>query len=289
MQYENLFTKVEIPISSYPIRPTDHPVLLGSCFTDNIGERFLRSGYNVCVNPCGVLYNPVSIANIIDMALEQVREPMLAEMNNRWFSWSMSTKFSAQHKEEASKLIENALEHLHNSIYASNVMIITLGTAWVYMLDETGTVVGNCHKAPAEIFSRKRLSEQKILLRLSDVVKRVREHKPAMRFIFTVSPIRHFKDGAVENTLSKAVLHCALNSLVQKNDGVEYFPAYEIMIDELRDYRFYATDRLHPSEVAVDYIWKRFCDTYVSATDLQSMREAEKIWKRSQHRRIVDS
>jgi len=287
MEYTDLFTRVEIPEAKRKLLPADLPLMLGSCFTDNIGERFIRCGWDACVNPCGVLYNPASMADVIRQALAPEPDLCMAAYDGRWFSWLMSGKFSSEDLTEAQQLIRQALAVLGQRIRKTKVVIITAGTVWCYYLKSDDRVVGNCHKVHPQTFYRNRLTYDETCDSLVRIISIIRHENPDVRFIFTVSPIRHFKDGAAENTLSKATLHCAVHQLAEEVEGVEYFPAYEIMMDELRDYRFYAPDRLHPSDVAVDYIWERFCDTYISGKDREQMRMAEKEWRRSQHRPIM--
>ncbi|MBD5230878.1 MAG: GSCFA domain-containing protein [Bacteroidales bacterium] len=278
------------PAPPFGLNPEQGALLLiGSCFTDEVGERLRASGYPCSVNPCGVQYNPASIASLLRAALSgELAEELFFEHEGRWRCWLVPTRFSAPLHQEAKELCSKALGELREALQGAEALIVTLGTAWVYTHVAPGFegVVSNCHKVPAPRFSRSRLSVEQIAAEWRDLLRELREFNPALKVIFTVSPIRHFKDGARENTLSKATLALAIDSLMDE-EAVDYFPAYELLMDDLRDYRFYAPDMLHPSPVAVDYIWQHFRDRYFSATLRDDLTARARTLRRAAHRPII--
>ena len=249
-------TRVEINKFPTKILETDTVMVLGSCFANETGARMKESGYKVCVNPFGTLFNPVSIANSIarlDSAIP-FRADECVEMGagaGKICSWWHHTSFARFTVEEFLGNANRALQEASSFWKKSNKVVITLGTAMVWKLVSNGEVVSNCLKRPSREFSHEMLSVAQVAAVLGRIVKSHSDKE----FIFTVSPIRHMGEGAHRNTVSKATLHLAIKSI-----GATYFPAYEIMLDELRDYRWFAEDLVHPSKEAADYIWKRFLE-----------------------------
>lgn len=261
-------------------------VLMGSCFTDEIGERLLRAGYPAEVNPCGVQYNPASIALLLRAAATgEMPESWLFEHDGRWRVWLMPQKFSAPDRATARAIAQQALRTLAQGLRKAQVLVITLGTAWVYQhqLPPYRGIVGNCHKVHPREFLRRRLSVEEATDRLLQSLEMVRDLNRDIKIIFTVSPIRHFKDGAHENTLSKATLHLACDVLANRLADTDYFPAWELLLDDLRDYRFYGPDMLHPSPTAVDYIWHHFQGRYFSPALQARLSEATRAARRAAH------
>lgn len=274
------FTKVAIPAAKKQIGYEDKILLLGSCFADNIGEKMRAHYFQSCSNPVGTLYNPASIAKAIGDAQLAIDEEQLVEWGGMWHSMMHHGSFSHPDKAEVLHRCEASRAELRKCWQEANVVIVTFGTAWVYEME--GEVVANCHKIPTERFVRRRLTVKEIV----DLWRPIVAAMPDKQWIFTVSPIRHIKDGLHENQLSKAILLQAVDELLSggtKNQRIAYFAAYEIMQDELRDYRFYAEDMVHPAPVAVDYIWQRFVDTYMSSTTQAEMRELHQLWRDRQH------
>lgn len=275
------FTKVAIPIAEKQIGYQDKILLLGSCFADNIGEKMRAHYFQSCSNPVGTLYNPNSIAKAIGDVQLSISEEQLVKWGGMWHSMMHHGSFSHLDKAEVVRRCEESRAQLRKYWQEANVVIVTFGTAWVYEMD--GDVVANCHKIPLDRFVRRRLSVKEIV----DLWRPILAAMPDKQWIFTVSPIRHIKDGLHDNQLSKAILLQAVEELLSggaKNQRIEYFAAYEIMQDELRDYRFYAEDMVHPAPVAVDYIWQRFVDTYMSSTTQSEMRELHQLWRDRHHR-----
>ena len=249
-------TRVEINKFPTKISGTDTVMVLGSCFANETGARMKESGYNVCINPFGTLFNPVSIANSIarlDSAI-LFRADECVEMGagaGKICSWWHHTSFARLTADEFLENANKALQEASSIWKKSNKVIITLGTAMVWKLVSNGEVVSNCLKRPSREFSHEMLSVAQVAAVLGRIVK----SHPDKEFIFTVSPIRHMGEGAHQNTISKATLQLAIEAV-----GATYFPSYEIMLDELRDYRWFAEDLVHPSKEASDYIWERFSE-----------------------------
>ena len=279
-------TQIDIPHSTVEITYNDRILTLGSCFAENIGTKLQEACFLTFINPFGVMYNPMSVAQGIRYLLseKEFTAADLFQSGSLWNSLAHSSTFSATTADEALQKINSRLLAARYFLRETNVMMITLGTAWVFELVDTRKIVSNCHKLPASRFTRRRLSVDEIINEFTEVFGLLRNSYPGLKFIFTVSPIRHWKDGAHENTVSKSTLHLAVDALEKQFDFVHYFPAYEIMMDELRDYRFYASDMLHPSDVAVDYIWQRFGDTYFSSETLNLKKELERLRADLNHR-----
>ena len=242
-------TRVEIPKSDFKIS-YDHSLLtLGSCFAENIGQKLQNIYFETDINPFGVLYNPISISKSIQRLLEnkEFTEKDLFQHRGLWQSYSHSSLFSATTAEKCLYNINLRFEKAANQLINTNVILITFGTAWVFEEKSSGNVVSNCHKLPANHFNRRRLTVDEIVANYSNLINTLTAKLPDLKLIFSVSPIRHWKDGAHENNVSKSTLLLAVDKLEREFNSVHYFPAYEIQMDELRDYRFYAADMVHPS------------------------------------------
>lgn len=299
-----LQTPVECGTSRIPISLNDKLVLLGSCFTDNIGQKMRQCGFNVCVNPFGTLYNPVSVCNSVHRLASAVpfsEEECVNMGAGSPLVCSFSHHTAAARADKAAFLEDanKALAEASAFFQDADTIIITLGTAWTFRHIGTGEIVSNCLKRDAKEFMRERLSVKSAGLLLNSVVERYGNSSALLarssgikpkRFIFTVSPIRHFKDGAHGNQISKSTLLLAEQSVCDVHQDIcEYFPAYEIMTDELRDYRFYAEDMVHPSQQAIDYIWERFCDFALPAIEKPALGRNRKAFLQSMHRCITRS
>ena len=276
-----LFTRVDPGISSVELSYDDNVFVLGSCFADSVGMRLLNSGFNICVNPFGTLYNPLSIAKAIERLDsgrpftkdECVRMGAGADLV---CSFSHHTSFARADEADFLAGANASLQEAALRWKTCNKVIISLGTVWCYF--HNGEVVSNCLKRPQAEFERKALS----LAQTSAALRGIIDANPGKEFIFTVSPIRHLADGAHANQLSKSTLMLAVQDVL--GPGREYFPAYEILMDELRDYRFYAEDLSHPSHVAEEYIWENFINFAIPEDQRARIAENLKAWKRSQHR-----
>ena len=261
--------------------------MLGSCFAENIGKKLEENKFKTDLNPFGTLYNPSSIAEAIRMLLhpERFTGDDLFRHEGVYHSFSHHSRFSSPSETECLENINGRLFSSAEIIRKARRMIITLGTAWVYRLRSTGKIVSNCHKLPEKMFDRQMLSVDEITAEWKSILLSLWEQNPELKILFTVSPIRHWKDGAHGNQLSKATLLLAVEQL-QKDfpEQTAYFPAYEIMMDELRDYRFYADDMLHPSLQAVEYIWERFTETMLSRETQAILKEWKDIQKAINHK-----
>ena len=266
-----LYTSVDIVPAVRQIGYGDKILLLGSCFADNMGAKFSEHYFQATVNPFGTLYNPASIA----AAITNVGNSQLVEHNGLWHSMMHHGAFSDKDKEQLIARCEQSRALLQRALMEASTVVVTFGTAWVYEME--GQVVANCHKLPASRFTRRCLTVNEIVEMWQPIVASM----PDKHWIFTVSPIRHVKDGLHANQISKAILLQAVDIL-----GQSYFPSYEIMMDELRDYRFYAEDLVHPSAVAVEYIWQRFVDTYMNKDTQSEMRVLNQLWRDNQHRML---
>lgn len=264
----------------------DSLMMLGSCFSENIGNKLSSLQFDLCLNPYGILYNPcsieISIKEIVDCK-EYINKDILY-FNDNWFSLKHHGVFSSPDKDLCLQKINEFIENANTYIKKSKYIFITLGTAVVYFDSGTDFVVGNCHKIPASNFYTKRLSVEECSNSLDNIVNAINAVNEDVTVVFTVSPIRHWKDGAVENQRSKATLVLAIDQVIQHHKNIIYFPSYEIMMDDLRDYRFYKDDMLHVGDIAVEYIWEKFKNTFISETCFEAMDEVDKINKALAHR-----
>lgn len=266
--------KVEEPQIDY----NSKILLLGSCFSENIGEKFQYYQFRSFVNPLGILFNPISLELAISRAIEKriYTEGDIFEDKRVYKSFEVHSKLNSYAKEEFLGVLNAAQQLLRKSIFEASHIIITLGTAWVYKHRKTGAVVANCHKIPQQEFSKHLLSVEEILFHLREMERKIFSVNSNAQLIFTISPVRHIKDGFFENNVSKAHLITALHQHLQ--EGVsKYFAAYELMMDELRDYRFYADDMLHPSPLAIRVIWGKFSTCWISSESKSLQKEIAAI------------
>jgi len=268
--------------SSINISHQDAILLLGSCFTENIGEKLLNSKFNVNINPFGIIYNPISIANSLTRILnkEPYTEQDLSVYSGKFFSFDHHGSFSSFNQQECLAKINNEINCAHQHIQETKTIVITLGTAWVYENIETKKLVANCHKIPAKNFTKRLLTVDEIVRQFSPLANKLKN----INFVFTVSPVRHVSDGLHENNISKSVLHLAIHELTKNHTNCHYFGAYEMVIDELRDYRFFKEDMVHPNELAVKYIWERIQQSWIDATSLEFINEAGQYKRLLEHR-----
>lgn len=266
---------------------SDSVVLLGSCFSDNIGNKLHGAFINALVNPMGTLYNPMSIACGVKRLIDcnPVAGQDLFMQGGVWNSFDFHSRHSLPDKQATIDRMNQRIEQGHQALKQAQLLTITLGTAIVYRLKSTGEVVANCHKVPQHEFERKMASVTDMARELDEMLTRLHTFNPELRIILTVSPIRHIADGLDTNSLSKASLHVAIHEALKRHsEYCDYFPAYEIMLDDLRDYRFYSSDMVHPSDVAVEYIWQAFQATYLDDRSALAVARCERIHKRLQHR-----
>ena len=288
-------TKIPIQKCNFPIDYDSKILLLGSCFAENIGDKFEYFKFQSTTNPFGIIFNAVSLEKLIRRAVENrtFTENDIFYHNELWHCYEVHSELSHPYKEEFLNNLNLILETTKNQINSLSHCIITLGTSWVYTNIESNEIVANCHKVPQKHFRKELLSINQTEESLQNIVSLVHSLSPKCHFIFTVSPVRHIKDGFVENTLSKAHLIAAIHSVLNRKFSTSlelttqnniYFPSYEIMMDELRDYRFYGEDMLHPNQTAIDYIWIQFFQNYISESQFGLMNEICSIQKGLQHR-----
>ena len=288
MEGLKLQTPVETGRSKVGVSLNDKIVILGSCFADNMGQKMVDLGFDVCLNPFGTLYNPVSVCNSVARLTSGIpfSKDECVQMGagaGLVCSFSHHTSFARRTEDEFLQVANASLKEASLRWKAASKVIITLGTAWIYEYLRSGETVSNCLKIDAKEFSRRRLSVRETATLLMKMIAR----HPEKEFIFTVSPIRHFKDGAHGNQISKSTLLLALDEVLAKfPERCEYFPAYEIVLDELRDYRFYAADMIHPSDQAVDYLWSRFVRFAMPESELPALDARRRELLRAQHRPI---
>lgn len=279
-----LFTKLKIP-KGIDISYQDSTVSLGSCFADNMGNKLKEGKFNVCANPFGIIYNPTSIVQALNSIIDNrlFNEADLFYHNGLWHSWMHHGSYSHHEKTRCLDLINSSLQEAHLVLKKSKVLILTLGSAYVYKYHKGGNTVANCHKVPNGEFEKSRLSLETISNGLENVFTKLKAFNPDIEIIITVSPIRHIRDGIIENQRSKSILLLASEVLCQSS-FVSYFPSYELIMDELRDYRFYEEDMIHPNKVAVNYIWERFMETYFSDNTADFYTRILKLVRGYQHK-----
>ncbi|MFK8276219.1 GSCFA domain-containing protein [Capnocytophaga cynodegmi] len=281
----NFRTIVPLKESDFKISYNNRILSIGSCFSTNIAKKLKYYNFQIVTNPFGILFHPLAIEKLVKKSLENTYfdENDFFKHNDLWHSFDLHSELSQTSLSEAIDIANKKTEEFKNSIQNSDFLFITLGTSWVYSL-ENGNVVANCHKVPQADFSKKLLSVSEIEKSIQNTVNQIKNKNPKIKIVYTISPVRHLKDGFVENQISKAHLIAGLHSFLLQNTEVQYFPSYEIMLDELRDYRFYAEDMLHPSDVAIDYIWERFVEKYISEECFYDMKQIDSIQKGLKHK-----
>ena len=280
-----------LPPSKSPVEIThqDKVLCIGSCFAEHIGERLIYNKIPTSLNPFGIVYNPISIVESLELLLKT--DFIFSEKNNQliespigWNSFSHHGQFSHPQKEVVLNKINHALKETRNFLNGTTKLILTFGTANVFVYKKTGQIVANCHKVSQQEFEKRRLSIDEITNPVTTVLQKFKKAFPNLEVIMTVSPVRHIRDGLVENQRSKSTLILALSHLVNQHDFIHYFPSYELLLDDLRDYRFYKKDMIHPSEVAVDYIWNFFTQTWFSQKTIDLNKKINKIRMAANHR-----
>lgn len=286
-------TEIDIKDAPFLLNPERLVLLAGSCFADNIGAKIKNADWKAAVNPCGVIYNPASMAVIFQLALTDrisrrfIVEASLTQRESHTVSWLMDSKVAAKDPETAVNNVMEAIDALEKALETADCLMLTFGTPDVYLLEGTDRAVGNCHKHPAAEFNRRRLGISEISDTWIGLIEMMRQRNPDLKVIFTVSPRRYLSDGFAENSRKKAILLLACENICNSLGNVFYFPAYEILMDDLRDYRFYAEDMLHPSAGAVDYIWEKFCHCFLDAEGREKVKKGEKRVKASLHRPLL--
>lgn len=280
-----LQTVVPLDIAKNPITYESHILSLGSCFAEHIGKKMQYFKYRSVLNPFGILFHPLAIENLISrgIAEKEYTKADIFFLNERWHCFDGHSLLSDASEAILLDRLNNGLQQTHQQIMGASHLFITLGTAWVYRNNISGAVVANCHKVDQKQFTKELLSVNEVVLCLDRIINLIQANNPKVQLVFTVSPVRHLKDGFVENQRSKAHLIAAIYQ-VQKDRAISYFPSYEIMMDELRDYRFYAEDMVHPNELAIAYIWERFSLVWIAEEARPTMEKVAVVQRGLQHR-----
>ena len=280
-----LQTRIALTPSDNPIDYQSKLVLLGSCFVENVGAKLDYFKFQQTQNPFGILFHPLAIENLVQRAIEEktYQQEEIFEQDGIWRCFDAHSDLRSDNPEALLHLLNQCLKDTKKWLETSSHIIITLGTAWVYKYNSSGKTVANCHKVPQKQFTKRLLSVTEIEASLDQMVKLIQKVNPKAQIIFTISPVRHLKDGFIENQRSKAQLITALHQIINGHN-VPYFPSYEIMMDELRDYRFYGTDMVHPNQLAVDYIWERFRSAWISQNAYPVIDEVDAVQKGLLHR-----
>ncbi|CAA0246114.1 conserved hypothetical protein [Tenacibaculum maritimum] len=278
-----------IPLKKQSTHEINHHatlLLLGSCFSENIGKKLNYFKFQSLINPLGILFHPKAIENLIINATlhKKYTEKDIFLHNEHWHCYDAHSSLSANNKADLLNNLNNGLLHTATQIKAASHIIITLGTSWVYRHLNTNTIVANCHKVPQKKFSKEILTIEEITTSLHTIITHITSINPKSSILFTLSPIRHLKDGFIENQRSKAHLLTAIHNSIHNQKNCYYFPSYEIMMDELRDYRFYKEDMIHPNNTAINHIWEKFSATWISEESKKIMQQIDAIQKGLAHR-----
>ncbi|MDM1062533.1 GSCFA domain-containing protein [Empedobacter falsenii] len=283
MQFRTTF---QIQSSDFKINHQHKILTIGSCFSDEIGKRLIDLKFDGLINPFGVIFNSHSIQNLIERSIQK-KYFITADVHQNgeeFFCFDVHSSFNALTKEAVLEELNSTLDEVYDYILSCDVVMITLGTSWIYEWKTSNQVVANCHKVDAKQFEKRLLTSEENLKSLELIVSDLKKINPTIRIITTVSPVRHTKDGMVENNVSKARLLDALYQLSLQHNQVEYFPSYELVLDDLRDYRFFKEDLIHPSKQAVDYIWERFSETYFEQSTQTIIQKINKVISAINHR-----
>ena len=281
--------QTQIPLKKQQHNQIDYNskiMLFGSCFSENIGEKFKYFKFESSINPFGILFHPLAIENLITRAINKdyYSEEDLCFHNEQWSCLDAHSKLNKTSKVELLAILNSQIDETYKYLISATHVIITLGTSWVYRHIETDKIVANCQKLPQKKFLKELLSVEEISESLEAIISLVKSINPEVSFLFTVSPVRHVKDGFVQNTQSKSHLLAAIHQVVEPRNQLYYFPSYEIMMDELRDYRFYNSDMLHPSEIAINYIWEKFKNVWLTEDALKISETVAAIQSKKAHR-----
>jgi len=279
-------TEIQLPKTDMNLQLHDKVVTIGSCFAQVIGTKLQAYKADVLVNPFGTIFNPVSVGKLLQAAAgEKVDfENSLVQRDGIWYSYELHSSVSSPDKDKLQQQIQEQVKATRVQLQQAKLLIVTLGTAVSYRLADSGAIVANCHKLPAKQFSRELLTIPEITENMSRSFAALKQLNPALQVIVTVSPVRHVKETLPVNSVSESILRVAAHYLAEQQQDVLYFPAYEIMLDDLRDYRFYGPDMLHPTSTAEDYIWQKFAVAYLHADFQQFIPAWEKIRKAITHR-----
>jgi hypothetical protein len=279
-------TVISTPPSSHKIALNQQILTFGSCFSDAIGYRLRRNKFSVDVNPFGIIYNPIALHRVISYAAREQMPPTDSSIKNSdvFLNYDFHSIFSAMEAESLSQQLSKVIHATNATLKTADHIFITYGTAWVYELKSNHHIVANCHKMPSSFFEKRLLHVDEITKSFHELYAELKQVTPDVQIILTVSPVRHIKDTLPLNSVSKSILRTACHYLAEEFSGVEYFPAFEIMMDDLRDYRFYKSDMIHPTEQAEEYIWEAFTEKYITSQGRQFIRQWQGIQNALQHK-----
>lgn len=279
-------TLVELPNYDFSISHSDNCVFIGSCFAENIGNKLSQNKFKAFVNPTGIHYNPLSLAKSIEMAInsELIQEKNIFQANSLFNNFNFHSKFSKPSKKEAILSFNSALKQLRNALICSKFLFVTFGTSMVYKNKTDNSIVSNCHKLPAKQFTLNFLDCDDIVSTWLETIELLRKENSGLKIIFSLSPIRHLRDGAIQNQQSKANLCISIKKIIERTENSYYFPAFEIVNDELRDYRFYAEDMIHPSALTIDYIYEKFSESFFDTNTKILNKKIENIINAKNHK-----
>ncbi len=282
----NFRTNIQLQKERNQIDYNSKLLLIGSCFSENIYQKLNYFKFNAFSNPFGILFNPFAIENLItnSINLKEYSENDIFQLNERWHCFDAHSDLSSSNKDELLQNLNTAILATNKQLNEASHIIITLGTSWVYRFIETDATVGNCHKIPQKKFLKELLSVNEITASLENMSTLIKDVNATVNIIFTVSPVRHLKDGFIENSQSKAHLLSAIHQVIDKRNQLYYFPSYEIMLDDLREYRFYNSDMIHPNETAINYIWEHFQQVWIHENTSSIMKEVDSIQKGLAHK-----
>ena len=279
-------TVLKTKASNHKITHGKNILSIGSCFAAMMGDRLLENKFNSETNPFGIIFNPISIFKLLHHAIDRSfpRDEGYIENNGIWYNYDLHSELSHSDKGTLKKGVESKINMLNDYLKTTDYLIVTLGTAYVYELNGSGEIVANCHKLPAKNFTKRLLDVSEIVNSFDALIKNIANINSGINVILTVSPVRHVKDTLELNAVSKSVLRLTAHEVSERFSNVDYFPSYEIMMDDLRDYRFYKSDMLHPNEVAEKYIWELFMSTYFSEETTALIAKWQKLKQAIAHR-----
>ena len=280
------FTEISIPKSPSPISHSSKILSMGSCFAQTIGQKMLDSKLDILVNPFGTIFHPNAIADLLEAGISgnQPDENLISERDGLFFHYSAHSDLVGNSKKELLEKLNLKTKLTGEYLKTGTHLILTLGTAWVYEFKKTQTLVANCHKQPSDFFQKRLLSLDEMKMSLKNLFSKLSAFNPNLKIVLTLSPVRHIKDGIPGNQLSKSLLRVLCSDLEKESENLSYFPAYEIMMDELRDYRFYKSDLIHPSEQAENYIWDKWAGALFTPLTQKKVNQISKIKTELNHR-----
>jgi len=279
--------KNTLPNIQYPFRISHNELILsiGSCFTEHIGNKLSNLKFEIVQNPFGIVYNPISISKQLGFIFQNkiFIEKDLSFNNGKYFTWNHHSCFSNKDESKTLEKINIPLQEIYNNFEKISHLHITFATAWIYELKDQKSIVANCHKFPNETFQKRLLSIDEILNSFDLVLNLFINQFPNIKLLFSLSPVRHIRDGMIEDRLSKSILHVSIHEIVKRYSQAHYFPAYELVTDDLRDYRFYKQDLVHPNDMAIEYVWEYFCNSFFDKNTLEINKKIDAILKMKNH------